>query len=143
VKRCCTCKQTKPPTEFFRNKSRSDGLADQCRPCHAAWKASARQERPDRFKAYDRARDLKRHYGITLDHYNALLEKQNGRCAVCDTTENGGGVMCVDHDHATGAFRGLLCHNCNRALGLLADDPDRIDALLTYLTRPRPSVNPA
>ena len=58
--------------------------------------------------------------------------KQPGACCeVCSTTTD----LHLDHDHATGEYRGLLCGNHNRALGLLSDDPDTIAALLGYMTR--------
>ena len=92
---------------------------------------------------YDRARytpeigrkkNLAALYGITLEEYNVKLVAQNGMCAVCggpETTKNHN--LAVDHDHTTGAIRGLLCHHCNIALGHLKDDPARVQALLRYI----------
>lgn len=78
---------------------------------------------------------LKR-YGITFTEYKALLIKQRYRCAACRTDEPGGrGRFHVDHDHETGEVRGLLCTNCNLALGLLKDDVHRVRRLLRYLKR--------
>jgi hypothetical protein len=87
--------------------------------------------------------ELKKYDGMTLSQYNALLEAQGGVCAVCerpetDTDNTGTGKvrnLNVDHDHKTGAVRGLLCSACNRAAGLLADDPVRALSLATYLER--------
>lgn len=65
-----------------------------------------------------RARDLMRRYGITLAEWDALLERQGGHCAFCPATVGfRGGRLLVDHDHETGAVRGLLCYRCNTALG--------------------------
>lgn len=55
---------------------------------------------------------LKKKYGITLDQYNEMLEKQGGLCANCGQT-NEGRILCVDHNHKTGAVRELLCNICN------------------------------
>jgi len=64
-----------------------------------------------------RERHLKRLYGITLDQYNELLEKQNQRCAICDRHKDEFKTnLCVDHDHLSGLIRGLLCTYCNRRL---------------------------
>lgn len=58
---------------------------------------------------------LRRTYGITLIQYNELLERQGHRCGVCNRTdEELGQTLSVDHNHATGAIRGLLCTYCNR-----------------------------
>lgn len=81
-------------------------------------------------------------YGITVEGFSELLEKQNGVCAIC------GGVetyehkeLCVDHDHAccTGrngcgeCVRGLLCSRCNKALGGFKDDPVILERAVKYL----------
>jgi predicted nucleic acid-binding Zn ribbon protein len=78
-------------------------------------------------------------YGITPAEYVALLESQGGRCAVCRTDVPGGkGGWHVDHDHATGRVRGVLCNNCNQGLGRFMDDPTRLRAALGYLERGGP-----
>jgi hypothetical protein len=64
----------------------------------------------------DHVRALK--YGCTPEQYDALFEKQEGKCACCDR-DNSPHALCVDHNHRTGAIRGLLCHRCNGALGAL------------------------
>jgi len=78
-------------------------------------------------------------YGITADEYVALCLAQDDRCAICGQPETGfrrGQVrtLSVDHDHDTGRIRGLLCFRCNSALGLMADDPDRLAAAIRYLS---------
>jgi len=74
-------------------------------------------------------------YGLTLTDYRNLLAKQEGGCAICHTSNPGGsrGRFCVDHDHKTGRVRGLLCQSCNRAIGLLGDDANRLIAAAAYL----------
>jgi galactoside O-acetyltransferase len=86
----------------------------------------------------EKNRYLKRNYGMTLDQANALLAEQGGRCAVCLTPIDlfkkmwiGGGV--VDHDHATGAIRGLLCQACNLVIGLAGDQEHRLAKAQHYL----------
>lgn len=68
-------------------------------------------------------------YGLTADEIAAMHTKQDGRCAICGDQRKLG----VDHDHATGAVRALLCTPCNTALGLLKENPTRIRAALAYL----------
>jgi Recombination endonuclease VII len=74
-------------------------------------------------------------YGLSKEDYRRLLAAQNGLCAVCD--EKPERRLCVDHCHATGEVRGLLCGNCNTAIGLLADDPERMLAAARYVRRGR------
>jgi Autographiviridae endonuclease VII len=78
---------------------------------------------------------MRSRYGIGLSDYNRLLVEQDGKCAACGTTDvrNGKTRFDIDHDHETGAVRGLLCGHCNRALGMLNDSADRVTALLSYI----------
>jgi Recombination endonuclease VII len=73
---------------------------------------------------------LKR-YGISPAEYDALLAKQNGACAICRRHVKG--RLCVDHCHVIGMVRGLLCKECNGALGYLKDDQASLVAALAYL----------
>jgi hypothetical protein len=72
-----------------------------------------------------------RRYGISPAEYDALLEKQGGACAICRKRSKG--RLCVDHCHVTGMVRGLLCNECNGALGYLKDDQASLVAALAYL----------
>lgn len=86
-------------------------------------------------------------YGLTLEQFDALLAAQGGRCKICRTTEPGD-VRAgprgwhIDHDHACCGSRkrscglctrGIICSNCNRALGLLHEDAAVVQAMLDYL----------
>jgi hypothetical protein len=73
-------------------------------------------------------------YGITLEQYDHLIASQNGRCAICLQGPTGQRLS-IDHCHASGKVRGLLCTNCNAALGMLGDDPARLARAMTYLQR--------
>lgn len=74
---------------------------------------------------------LLRKYGLTLADYNDMLARQRGRCAICQKPFHS--KPGVDHDHATGRVRGLLCSFCNTGIGLFHDDPDILRAAITYL----------
>ena len=84
-----------------------------------------------------------RRYGITLDDFDALFEKQGGRCAICRSTSpsNGGRDWSIDHDHSCcpqagscgRCVRGILCTRCNGGLGSFGDDPERLSAAIDYL----------
>ena len=86
-----------------------------------------------------RRSDLMRHYGITLEEFDAMHEAQTGLCAACGQPESrrtpSGGVapLHVDHDHETGRVRRLLCYHCNNALGHFRDDPDLMRRAADYI----------
>ena len=78
--------------------------------------------------------DLRKMYGISTRDYEDMIRIQGGRCSLCGdsfSTENRN--PCVDHDHKTGVVRGILHNKCNRALGLLRDDPAMCDLAAAYL----------
>ena len=83
--------------------------------------------------------DLKRAFGISIQGYERMWDAQHGLCAACHKPETHRSVsgqlrmLNVDHNHQTGGIRKLLCHNCNTALGLLAESPDRCRALAVYI----------
>ena len=80
-------------------------------------------------------------YGITADEYWAIYEWQDGRCYICQRATGVRKRLSVDHCHATGLVRGLLCTPCNRnVLGHLRDDPDAIQRAIDYLMNP-PAVD--
>lgn len=80
-----------------------------------------------------------RRFGLTRDDFLDMLEEQGGVCAICGNPETSRGNhgyiknLSVDHDHETGVVRGLLCNNCNRAIGLLRDDTSILAAAIAYL----------
>jgi hypothetical protein len=85
--------------------------------------------------------ELKTRFGITLQDYQRMAEAQNHRCAICGELEIGvdkQGVprrMPVDHCHATGKIRELLCSACNKALGGFRDRPDLLRKAAEYVEK--------
>ena len=79
---------------------------------------------------------LRTSYDITLDDYNEMFTKQEGKCAICGNHQSEiKTVLAVDHCHSTGKVRGLLCGNCNRAIGLLKDDIENLRCAILYLNK--------
>jgi len=85
---------------------------------------------------------MKRVFGISLEEYNDLFQKQNGICAICMQNETkfdsriGKTVMlAVDHNHETGEVRGLLCSNCNLGLGKFKDNIAALKNAIKYLEK--------
>lgn len=133
-------------------KRRADSRAerqrnrDKWREYQRAYSAANRDRLTQSARAHrERNRDryfdvrLQREYGITLDDYNRILLEQGGGCGICGAVESrnkdGSGRLHVDHDHATNEVRGLLCDTCNRGIGQLGDDPERVRAAVRYLER--------
>jgi hypothetical protein len=87
-----------------------------CATCH--------RERKAALKGAAHARRILKTYGITYDQYWALYEAQGGVCYICQRAKGITKKLAVDHDHATGYVRGLLCTTCNKFIGHLRDDPD-------------------
>ena len=84
-------------------------------------------------KRKQRDADVRRLYGITMDQVDELLEAQGHGCAICGGANVAGRRLAVDHDHATGVVRGLLCCGCNRGIGYFKDDPNRMVEAMNYL----------
>ena len=95
-----------------------------CKPCH---NAIGRRDKAKHGGA--RNYHLRRPYGITEEHYDRMLAEQGGLCAICRDRP----AEHVDHDHKTGRVRGLLCFNCNQALGNFTDRTDFMLGAIAYL----------
>lgn len=84
----------------------------------------------------------KRNYGLGLQEFFQIMEEQGWKCAICKTfgfkmrDNHISGLNC-DHDHVTGKVRGLLCHNCNRGLGLFQDNVEYLTSAVKYLEKSR------
>lgn len=130
MKTCTKCGIEKPLEEgFYKDTSRKSGYGSICKECRKSYELD-RAKRPD----YNREKNLKKQYGITIAEYDALLAEQGGRCKICKTdTPSGRGRFHVDHNHKTGKIRGILCHHCNSGIGKLQDSPEILRAAIRYL----------
>ena len=104
----------------------------------AAYMRAYRKQNPEKFAHYE----LKRNFDLTPDNYRAMLESQDGKCAICgnpevdfDTKANRVRNLAVDHNHETGQIRALLCRGCNQGLGNFQEDLSRLEAAVSYLKR--------
>lgn len=112
---------------------------------HARWYQAHRTDVLAAQKAYYaehrddyRAKTAARIYGITVEDFREMVERQAGLCAICGRPEMAviagkSQTLSIDHDHETGRVRALLCSNCNTALGLFGDDSSRLRLAATYL----------
>jgi Recombination endonuclease VII len=125
---CPDCGEVLPIERFVRTVQTASGYSAYCKPCHNK-RSRASREKVGGSRTYH----LTRRYGITAAEADYLLEAQGGLCAVCRTAP----ASHVDHDHATGAVRELLCFNCNGGLGQFRDDPVVLRAAADYVERHR------
>ena len=139
MKRCHACDEDKP-LDQYNNFSRSkDKLAYECRPCSRQKQRDYMNSKTEEERvAHHRKVNLKRSFGITPEDYDTRLLRQGGACAICNKPEKtirAGKLQClsVDHCHSTGTIRGLLCNNCNRALGMFKDDVEILRSSIIYL----------
>ena len=153
-KQCPRCKEVKPLDGFSNNKGRPDGLSVYCREClhddnttpamreykrsyaekiYKADQATANARQKD-YREKNRSPYLRYQYGMTQNDYDLWFEKQNGVCRICGNAPPDGRNLHVDHDHATGVVRGLLCQTCNSMLGMAQDNVDILAAGIAYLT---------
>ena len=87
----------------------------------------------DAVRAEQRAAWLAHRYGLTPTDHAEMIAAQENRCAVCGDEPAEGKALHIDHNHESGAVRGLLCGHCNRAIGLFRDDADVIEQAAAYL----------
>jgi hypothetical protein len=143
AKLCPRCEIVKPADEFDRSSGTSTGLAAYCRPCvydynrtnkRDIWQGKPLEQRA----ALSRKWMLKSKYGLTPEEYDRMLEAQDGKCAICGSSDSGRKCcsMPVDHNHVDGSLRQLLCWTCNTGLGLFGEDIDLLASAIDYLGRP-------
>lgn len=96
----------------------------------AEYMRQLRKLHPERDADYSR----KSKYGISKEEFSEMLLNQGGVCAICKG-DNSGKTLRVDHNHVTGKIRGLLCSNCNVALGMTKEDRNILEEMIDYLDR--------
>lgn len=94
-----------------------------------------RKRHPQRVAESNRQTKLRQRYGIDLDEYRSMLDAQDNACAICAIEHRPDNRLHVDHCHDTMRVRGLLCQQCNVALGRFEDDRELLERAIDYLTR--------
>jgi hypothetical protein len=100
---------------------------------------ASREKRVLHAKRYNENR-LNRLYALRPGQYEEMLASQGNACAICKSADPGqynSTRFNIDHCHETGAVRGLLCHTCNRGLGLLQDSPEFLESAARYVRNHR------
>lgn len=123
MKTCSKCKVDLDDSEFSPS-SGGKYLRPECKKC--AKKLSKRRE------------ELKKEYGYPDLEYTCPICLKNKE--ELEGTGGNASVWVVDHDHKTDYFRGFLCHNCNRGIGVFKDDIEILNRAIKYLNKNTPSV---
>ena len=143
-KRCYNCTNTKSISDFHKG-------ASQCKDCAKVYAKEYReknytkvrevqkasyQKYQEKYKKRADVRRIERDYGLSEEDYQALIKKQNNRCAICDKT-GGFGLekLVIDHCHKSGKVRGMLCRLCNTSLGGFRDNEEQLMNAIYYLRR--------
>lgn len=143
LKLCRKCDRMLPLSDFYSSPGRRP--SSPCKGCHNAEGKRRYREHPDPWmRAYEKKKatpgkirdhSYRTRYGLSLDEYEAWADRLGRRCEICS-------AVCppqryrrlqVDHNHATGRVRGLLCPRCNRLLGAVNDDVVLLRSLIAYL----------
>ena len=159
--KCSNCPETLS-SEFHKNKARPNGLNNRCKACviaHAkpypispekrrSYRRKYNKAHPKRVRAskrrwYANHKDAKstqnrtwglKQVGTTPQEFAAKLQEQKDRCGICGRHKiEFKRAMDGDHNHETGRFRGILCGNCNRGLGMFMDSLELLKKAVTYL----------
>jgi hypothetical protein len=131
-KHCVTCKELKPLIGFHKNRTRKNGLQNECKDCRLAYgrKRDAKPEMIIRRKE----RWHKKQFGLTAMRYSEMLAEQDGKCAICGyQPAPDKRALAIDHDHKTGKVRSLLCGPCNRGIGQFRERADLLILAAEYL----------
>lgn len=115
MKICTRCGKERDESMFNHNSNNPGGIDYICKNCN-------------------KIANMKYKYGITVDVYVGMYNKQGGKCAICGRHQSElSQALYIDHDHKTGKIRGLLCAKCNSTLGKFGDDIAGVKRFLDYL----------
>lgn len=141
-RKCTKCGETKPFSAFTLR--RSGRPSSWCRPCtneairaysRTATGAARKKAAQDAYNARNPDYQVGYRYGLKPGEFTRMLEDQDGLCAICHQPSEK--TLHVDHDHASGAVRELLCSACNLGIGKFKDDPALLRAAADYIDRHR------
>lgn len=131
-KLCKTCKIEKLlPADFYVSYETKKGVkvySAECKDCNKKRTIAFNKKHKDKRRNIE----YKHKYDISLEDYNKLLVDQDNVCKICKKNE-GLRRLAVDHCHATGKIRGLLCASCNQGVGNFKDSIDLLEAARKYL----------
>lgn len=141
MKKCTKCERHLPSSRFGSKKhvckdgSVTYSKRSRCRDCTNEDNLKRYHSNDATKKAHNKASYNHRikSYGMTIEEYEQMYKKQEGKCACCEVTPDR--QLNIDHCHKTGKIRALLCHNCNTAIGHAKESIEVLNKLIKYLQR--------
>ena len=145
---CSICGAIKNEKDFYWH-SATNRYCSECKECTKYRSKKYRIEHPDKIREMrnnykerrkeiryknDRKSYLKYKYNISEDIYKEMYDYRNGCCDICKKHIEYR-QLCVDHNHKTNKLRGMLCRNCNLALGSFKDNIQYLQEAIKYLER--------
>ena len=103
-----------------------------CSECKLQRSAGYKIKYPKRHLQYYKTSHRRKYYNLEPEEYERLLTESNNLCVICLSPPKNKSLH-IDHNHKTGKVRGLLCHGCNTALGLMKDNIDILTKAIEYL----------
>lgn len=145
MKKCLSCSKEKAFSEFHKSRIQKDGFSVYCKSCKKIDGEIYRKKNNDVIKKRRREKKEKnpnidrdwwyrKTYGIDIDTYNRMFIEQGGLCKCCGRHQSEfKKSLCVDHHHSTGIVRGLLCIQCNSAIGYVREDASVLRRMIDYI----------
>lgn len=129
LKTCRVCGIEKNISDFYAGRKN----CKDCKNAAARKKWVENTEASDRYKKRARERAKERRYGITQEQFDQMLIDQDNKCGICDIEFKNTKSTHIDHCHKTDKVRGILCNDCNVALGQFYDSPELMENAIKYL----------
>lgn len=134
---CGTCKKEKPISRFSKNSHSKRGFKSNCKDCHneyskTIWYPKNKEKQifsSSNWKRRNKNKVLATKYKTTEKAIVALFSISGNKCKICHSTND----LCIDHNHVSKKLRGILCNNCNKALGLFKDNINLLKNAIEYL----------
>jgi len=135
---CIKCGESKELDMFSKGSKYKDGRRNTCKKCHSFYVTTYYKSNPNKRQLKNKTDFNWKRHGLTKEQYDKLMKKHDGKCHSCKDRL----AINIDHDHSCCSsqrsscgkcIRGILCSQCNTALGLLNDEPKKIKSLLKYI----------
>jgi hypothetical protein len=134
MKTCSKCKTEYPIDMFYRDRAQPDGYRYVCKKCFAKYRtelASKSEKARAGILRRNKSNRVARRFNLTTDEYDKYFTDADG-CGICSTKEK---KLVLDHCHITGRVRGVLCENCNFAIGHLNDSIELLQKGIKWLEK--------